>query len=105
MVWEENWHLHTHKKEKSPNEDEHLGGTHLSVLEFNETCIVTLLLTVFIVIIAEDWNAYMYTYVRAIGADSEGGRTIGIFYFITVFAVGNTIMLALFTALLLKSAS
>ena len=63
------------------------------------------IVTVFIVIIAEDWNAYMYTYVRAIGANSEGGRTIGIFYFITVFAVGNTIMLALFTALLLKSAS
>ena len=30
------------------------------------------------------------------------GPTLGILYFIMVFAIGNTIMLALFTALLLK---
>lgn len=59
-------------------------------------------LTVFIVIIAEDWNQYMYMYVRAIGYQNEVGRTLGILYFIMVFAIGNTIMLALFTALLLK---
>ena len=54
-------------------------------------------------IVAEDWNAYMYLYVRALSAESEFGRTIAIIYFITLFVVGNTIMLALFTALLLKS--
>ena len=45
----------------------------------------------------------MYLYVRALGADSEFGRPIAILYFIVLFVVGNTIMLALFTALLLKS--
>ena len=61
------------------------------------------LVTVFIVIIAEDWNGYMYMYVRALGAESEVGRSIAILYFIVLFIVGNTIMLALFTAILLKS--
>ena len=37
------------------------------------------------------------------GHESEAGRTMALFYFITLFAVGNVIMLALFTALLLKS--
>ena len=64
--------------------------------------IVESLLTVFIVIIAEDWNAIMYTYVRALGHESENGRTVAICYFISLFVIGNTVMLALFTALLLK---
>lgn len=59
--------------------------------------------TVFIVIVAEDWNAVMYLYVRAYGYESAGGRPLAIFYFITLFIVGNTIMMALFTALLLKN--
>ena len=61
------------------------------------------LVTVFIVIIAEDWNAVMYLYVRAYGYESSGGRPLAIFFFITLFVVGNTIMMALFTALLLKN--
>lgn len=65
--------------------------------------IFSALLTVFIVIIAEDWNSYMYLYVRAIGYESEIGRSIAILYFILLFLIGNTIMIALFTALLLKS--
>ena len=61
------------------------------------------LVTVFIVIVAEDWNAVMYLYVRALGYDSSGGRTLATTYFIGLFIFGNVIMLAMFTALLLKS--
>ena len=65
--------------------------------------IFSALVTVFIVIVAEDWNNYMYIYVRAFGYGSEIGRNIAIAYFIVLFLIGNTILLALFTALLLKS--
>ena len=61
------------------------------------------LITVFIVIVAEDWNQVMYRYVRALDADGSGGRTTALLYFIVLFIVGNTVLLALFTALLLKS--
>ena len=60
------------------------------------------MLTVFIVIMAEDWNKFMYLYVRALGFNSGFGRTVATFYFILVFFIGNIIFLALFTALLLK---
>lgn len=68
---------------------------------FND--IFSSLVTVFIVIMAEDWNATMYLYVRAYGNGGSGGRPFATFYFITLFIVGNTIMMALFTALLLKN--
>ena len=68
---------------------------------FND--IFSSVLTVFIVIVAEDWNQVMYLYVRALQADSSNGRTFAIAYFIGLFIVGNTVLLALFTALLLKS--
>ena len=55
----------------------------------------------FIVIAAEDWNAVMYLYVRAMGFD--GSRSIATVYFLILFIFGNVIMLAMFTALLLKS--
>lgn len=45
----------------------------------------------------------MYLYVRALEYDSDSGRTVALFYFLSLFIIGNTIMLALFTALLLKS--
>ena len=61
------------------------------------------MLTVFIVIVAEDWNQVMYLYVRAMQANSSNGRPFAIAFFIGLFIVGNTILLALFTALLLKS--
>ena len=60
------------------------------------------MITVFIVIIGEDWNATMYLYVRAIDDDS-GGRFTALAYFISLFAFGNIVMLALFTALLLRA--
>ena len=59
------------------------------------------MVTCFIVIIAEDWNQTMYLYVRAL--DVDGSRTLAITYFVVLFILGNTIMLALFTALLLRS--
>ncbi len=60
-------------------------------------------LTVFIVIVAEDWNAIMYLYVRALSYDGGIGRELALTFFLSLFVIGNTIMLALFTALLLKS--
>lgn len=60
------------------------------------------MITVFIVIIAEDWNATMYLYVRALEQDSSSGRSVALIYFVLLFIIGNTIFLALFTALLLK---
>ena len=61
------------------------------------------IVTVFIIIVAEDWNQVMYLYVRALGADMSGGRNLATAYFISLFVIGNIIFLALFTALLLKS--
>ena len=61
------------------------------------------MLTVFIVIVAEDWNAVMYLYVRALSYNSSSGRNIAILYFVVLFMTGHIILLALFTALLLKS--
>jgi len=58
---------------------------------------------VFIVVVAEDWNQVMYLYVRALSYDAGIGRSLSIVYFLCLFILGNTIMLALFTALLLKS--
>ena len=45
----------------------------------------------------------MYLYVRALSANGGIGRTLATLYFLCLFVLGNTIMLALFTALLLKS--
>ena len=59
------------------------------------------MVTVFVIIVAEDWNIVMYTYVRALEASSVG-RNLAIAYFIGLFIIGNIMMLALFTALLLK---
>ena len=59
------------------------------------------LVTVFVIIVAEDWNVVMYTYVRAL-ENSSLGRNMAIVYFIILFIIGNLIMLALFTALLLE---
>ena len=61
------------------------------------------MVTCFIVIIAEDWNMTMYQYVRALDTNGTSGRALALTYFISLFVLGNTIMLALFTALLLKA--
>ena len=61
------------------------------------------MVTIFIMIVGEDWNAVMYKYVRANSIDSAAGRYIAIVYFMFVMILGNIILLALFTALLLKN--
>lgn len=52
--------------------------------------------TIFIVFIGEDWNASMYDHVRATGNGS-------IFFFISLFILGNLVLLNLFLAILLKN--
>ena len=61
------------------------------------------MVTVFLVIVSEDWNSDMALYVRAKGFESSTGRSIAMAYFFILFIIGNTILLALFTALLLKN--
>ena len=60
------------------------------------------MVTVFIVIVAEDWNIIMYLYVRALDQKGSSGRIIALSYFLGLMIIGNIILLALFTALLLK---
>ena len=45
----------------------------------------------------------MYLYVRALDVNGTSGRSLTLAYFICLFVIGNTIMLALFTALLLRA--
>jgi tetrahydromethanopterin S-methyltransferase subunit E len=52
--------------------------------------------TIFIVFIGEDWNAYMYDHVRATNYGS-------IFFFVSLFILGNLVLLNLFLAILLKN--
>ena len=52
---------------------------------------------------AEDWNQVMYLYVRAVGLESNLNWHLAIIYFLIVMILGNIILLALFTALLLKN--
>ena len=59
------------------------------------------LVTVFVIIIAEDWNVIMYRYVRAL-ENTPLGRNLALAYFVSLFILGHMIMLALFTARLLK---
>jgi len=54
------------------------------------------IITVFIVLIGEDWNSALYDHYR-----SEG--LVAHFYFITLFILGNLILLNLFLAILLKN--
>lgn len=61
------------------------------------------LVTIFIVMMAEDWNQVMYLYVRAVGLESNLNWHLAIIYFLIVMILGNIILLALFTALLLKN--
>ena len=68
----------------------------------NFNSISNALITVFVIIAAEDWNVVMYTYVRSL-ENSEYGRLLATTYFIGLFIIGNVAMLALFTALLLKN--
>lgn len=56
------------------------------------------LTTIFIEIMGEDWNVYMYTYVRP----QEGAmRVLVLAYFLSLMIMGNIMLLSLFTAILL----
>ena len=61
------------------------------------------LTTVFILIIGEDWNWTMYTWVRAYGAGSTSNEVIAIFFFIFIMIVGNIVLFSVFTAILLQN--
>ena len=55
------------------------------------------LVTIFIVFIGEDWNAVMFDHYRAT-------RSAGAYlYFMSLFIIGNLILLNLFLAILLKN--
>ena len=54
------------------------------------------IITIFIVFIGEDWNSSMYDVYRATG----GGAYL---FFISLFIIGNLILLNLFLAILLKN--
>lgn len=41
--------------------------------------------------------------MRALDTNGSTGRSLALTYFVTLFIIGNTITLALFTALLLKA--
>ena len=61
------------------------------------------LTTVFILIIGEDWNWTMYTWVRAYGAGSGLAEFIAIFFFIFLMVIGNIVLFSVFTAILLQN--
>ena len=61
------------------------------------------LTTVYIVILGEDWNWVMYTWVRAYGAGSPSTETIAIVFFLFLMILGNIVLFSLFTAILLKN--
>lgn len=57
------------------------------------------MVTMFIIILGEDWPGIMYNYVRVYG---DNGWPISIF-FMTCFAIGNFMLLSLFVAILLSN--
>ena len=61
------------------------------------------LITIFIVIVGEDWNWVMYAFVRAIGYESRIWYYVVMFYFILLMILGNIMLFSLFTAILLEN--
>jgi hypothetical protein len=53
-------------------------------------------MSIFIVIIGEDWNSVMYSHYRSLGPAVQ-------IYFVVLLVFGNFILLSLFTAILLKN--
>jgi voltage-dependent calcium channel L type alpha-1D len=53
-------------------------------------------ITIFIVLIGEDWNNVMYAYVRAT-------NSLAIAFFMSLMILGNLVLLNLFLAILLKN--
>ena len=78
-------------------------GMQLTWPRTNFNNIFNSLVTVFVIIVGDDWNSVMYLYVRAVGIESSNGRNLALAYFIILYVIGNIILLAIFTALLLKN--
>jgi hypothetical protein len=58
------------------------------------------LTTIFIIVLGEDWPGVMYNYCRVY--TSGAGKTLIPFFFLTIFSLGNLMLLSLFTAILLS---
>jgi len=58
------------------------------------------LTTIFCEILGEDWNVYLYTYVRP---QDTGGKYMVLAYFLSLMVMGNIMLLSLFTAILLQN--
>jgi len=58
------------------------------------------LTTIFCEIMGEDWNVYMYTYVRP---QKGYMRYMVMGYFLSIMVIGNIMLLSLFTAILLQN--
>lgn len=58
------------------------------------------LTTIFIIVLGEDWPGVMYNYCRVY--TSGAGKAFIPFFFLTIFSLGNLMLLSLFTAILLS---
>lgn len=61
------------------------------------------MVSIFIVVIGEEWHIISGVYIRASAENGSASRTIALMYFLILIVVGHTILLALFTALLLRN--
>ena len=78
-------------------------GTRIFAPRENFNNVFSAMVTIFLVVIGEDWHIIARTFIRASAETSTSSRTIAMLYFIVLIVVGNTMLLALFTALLLRN--
>lgn len=79
--------------------ERYLQGEPMSRPRENFDAIQYALTSIFVVILGEDWNWVMYYHVLPFG---ENGKVF-IGYFVTLFILGNIVLLSLFTAILLQN--
>lgn len=72
-------------------------GTIMYVPHYNFDNIYNALVVVFCAILGEDWNNSMYSFIITQAVSDW----IVMFYFFTLMVIGNTMLLSLFTAILL----
>ena len=60
------------------------------------------LVTIFIVILGEDWHVIMYMFSKVKTEDGRSMQIISIVLFSSAMVIGNIIFLTLFTAILLQ---
>ena len=78
-----------------------LNDVYLTAPRANFDDVGAALTTVFILVLGEDWPGVMYDYTRVYS--SPWGKVLIPFYFMTIFSLGNLMMLSLFTAILLQN--